>query len=149
MGSDGSHKLLEEGCVGLGMFRDIPSMNVGRFDVPMGGVLCCYTDGLVEQENDMEVPFGTDRLLSMLAHHQGQSLEAVHRTIVAASLDAFRGDEPPLDDTAMLTLPFFLSAPGHHGRPSPSPRAKRENPKTERWLCRCRGSCSRPRARSR
>ena len=102
---DGSHKLLEEGCVGLGMFRDIPSMNVGRLDVPVGGVLCCYTDGLVEQENDMEVPFGTDRLLSMLAHHQGQSLEAVHRTIVAA-LDAFRGDEPPLDDTAMLSCRF-------------------------------------------
>lgn len=101
----GSHKLLEEGCVGLGMFRDIPSMNVGRLDVPVGGVLCCYTDGLVEQENDMEVPFGTDRLLSMLAHHQGQSLEAVHRTIVAA-LDAFRGDEPPLDDTAMLSCRF-------------------------------------------
>ena len=102
---DGSHKLLEEGCVGLGMFRDIASMNVGRLDVPVGGVLCCYTDGLVEQENDMEVPFGTDRLLSMLAHHQGQSLEAVHRTIVAA-LDAFRGDEPPLDDTAMLSCRF-------------------------------------------
>ncbi|MEC8401186.1 MAG: SpoIIE family protein phosphatase [Bacteroidota bacterium] len=102
---DDSHKLLEEGCVGLGMFRDIPSMNVGRLDVPVGGVLCCYTDGLVEQENDMEVPFGTDRLLSMLAHHQGQSLEAVHRTIVAA-LDAFRGDEPPLDDTAMLSCRF-------------------------------------------
>ena len=102
---DGRHKLLEEGCVGLGMFRDIPSMNVGRLDVPVGGVLCCYTDGLVEQENDMEVPFGTDRLLSMLAHHQGQSLEAVHRTIVAA-LDAFRGDEPPLDDTAMLSCRF-------------------------------------------
>ena len=105
VGTDGSHKLLEEGCVGLGMFRDIPSMNVGRLDVPMGGVLCCYTDGLVEQENDMEVPFGTDRLLSMLAHHQGQSLEAVHRTIVAA-LDAFRGDEPPPDDTAMLSCRF-------------------------------------------
>ena len=105
VGPDGSHKLLEEGCVGLGMFRDIPSMNVGRLDVPVGGVLCCFTDGLVEQENDMEVPFGTDRLLSMLAHHQGQSLEAVHRTIVAA-LDAFRGDEPPLDDTAMLSCRF-------------------------------------------
>ena len=105
VGTDGSHKLLEEGCVGLGMFRDIPSMNVGRLDVPIGGVLCCYTDGLVEQENDMEVPFGTDRLLSMLAHHQGQSLEAVHRTIVAA-LDAFRGGEPPLDDTAMLSCRF-------------------------------------------
>jgi len=51
------------------------------------------------------VPFGTDRLLGLLAHHKGQSLEAVHRTVVA-SLDAFRGDEPPLDDTAMLSCRF-------------------------------------------
>lgn len=103
--SDGSSQLLEEGCVGLGMFREIPSMNVGALDVPVGSLLCCYTDGLIEQENDQEVPFGTDRLLGLLAHHKGQSLEALHRTVVAA-LDAFRGDEPPLDDTAMLSCRF-------------------------------------------
>lgn len=101
----GRDTLLEDGCVGLGMFRDIPSMNVGTIAVPVGSVLCCYTDGLVEQENDLEVPFGTDRLLGLLSHHQGQTLEAVHRTIVAA-LDAFRGEEPPLDDTAMLSCRF-------------------------------------------
>jgi sigma-B regulation protein RsbU (phosphoserine phosphatase) len=42
---DGSSQLLEEGCVGLGMFREIPSMNVGDLDVPVGSLLCCYTDG--------------------------------------------------------------------------------------------------------
>jgi len=102
---DGSSTLLEAGCVGLGMFREIPSMNVGSIEVPVGGLRCCYTDGLIEQENDQEVPFGTDRLLGMLAHHQGQSLEAVHRTVVAA-LEAFRGEEPPLDDTAILSCRF-------------------------------------------
>jgi sigma-B regulation protein RsbU (phosphoserine phosphatase) len=103
--ADGSSELLETGCVGLGMFRDIPSMNVGSLNVPMGSLLCCYTDGLIEQENDQEVPFGTDRLLGMLSHHKGQSLESVHRTVVAA-LEAFRGEVPPLDDTAMLSCRF-------------------------------------------
>ncbi len=102
---DGNSKLLEEGCVGLGMFRDIPSINVGRLNVASQSLLCCYTDGLVEQENAHEVPFGTERLLGMLSHHQGQELEAVHRTVIAA-LEAFRGDEPPLDDTAMLSCRF-------------------------------------------
>lgn len=105
VGANGRAQLLEDGCVGLGMFRDIPSMNVGMLDVPKGSLLCCYTDGLIEQENDQEVPFGTDRLLGLLAHHKGQSLEAVHRTVVAA-LEAYRGDEPPLDDTAMLSCRF-------------------------------------------
>jgi sigma-B regulation protein RsbU (phosphoserine phosphatase) len=103
--ADGSSELLETGCVGLGMFRDIPSMNVGSLNVPVGSLLCCYTDGLIEQENDQEVPFGTDRLLGMLSHHKGQSLESVHRTVVAA-LEAFRGEVPPLDDTAMLSCRF-------------------------------------------
>ena len=103
--SNGRDRLLEEGCVGLGMFRDIPSMNVGTVDVTASSVLCCYTDGLIEQENDLEVPFGTERLLGLLRNHQGQSLESVHRTIVAA-LDAFRGEVPPLDDTAMLSCRF-------------------------------------------
>jgi sigma-B regulation protein RsbU (phosphoserine phosphatase) len=101
----GQSELLGLGCVGLGMFRDIPSMNVGTVEVSKGALLCCYTDGLVEQENRQEVPFGTDRLLGLLAHHQGQTLDAVHRAIVA-SLDAFRDDTPPLDDTAMLSCRF-------------------------------------------
>ena len=102
---DGSHQLLELGGVGLGMFRDIPSMNVGTVEVSSGGVLCCYTDGLVEQENNLEIPFGTDRLLNLLANNKGQTLESVHLEIIAA-LEEFRGEEPALDDTAMLSCRF-------------------------------------------
>ena len=102
---DGRHELLEKGGVGLGMFRDIPSLNVGAVKVSPGGILCCYTDGLVEQENELEVPFGTDRLLGLLAHHHGQSLESVHLAIISA-LEAFKGAEPALDDTAMLSCRF-------------------------------------------
>ena len=101
----GGHELLEKGCVGLGMFREIPTILVGQSDAPSGSLLCCYTDGLIEQENDQEVPFGTDRLMGLLTHHKGQSLESVHRTVVAA-LEAFRGEVPPLDDTAMLSCRF-------------------------------------------
>jgi len=101
----GGHELLEKGCVGLGMFREIPTISVGQSDAPSGSLLCCYTDGLIEQENDQEVPFGTDRLMGLLTHHKGQSLESVHRTVVAA-LEAFRGEVPPLDDTAMLSCRF-------------------------------------------
>lgn len=101
----GQSELLTTGCVGLGMFRDIPSISKGHTAITKGSLLCCYTDGLIEQENEQEVPFGTDRLLGLLAHHQGQALESVHASIVA-SLEAFRGDTPPLDDTAMLTVRF-------------------------------------------
>lgn len=102
---DGQSELLTEGCVGLGMFREIPTIGQGSVSLGQGSVLCCYTDGLIEQENDREVPFGTDRLFGLLAHHKGQALSAVNASIVAA-LEAFRGETPPLDDTAMLTVRF-------------------------------------------
>ncbi|MDA0728224.1 MAG: SpoIIE family protein phosphatase [Bacteroidetes bacterium] len=102
---DGHSELLTSGCVGLGMFRDIPSMEVGDVKAVKGGLLCCYTDGLVEQENDHEVPFGTDRLLSLLRHHKGQSLTSVNNAVVAA-VEAYRGEVPRLDDTALLSIRF-------------------------------------------
>ena len=102
---EGRHELLGLGSVGLGMFRDIPSVEEGQVSVTAGSVLCCYTDGLVEQENATEVPFGTERLVSLLSGHEGQALEDVHEKIVGA-LEAFRGDTPRLDDTAMLSCRF-------------------------------------------
>ena len=97
--------MLGLGSVGLGMFRDIPSVEEGQVPVTAGSVLCCYTDGLVEQEDAAEVPFGTERLASLLKEHEGQALEDVHGQIVGA-LEAFRGDTPRLDDTAMLSCRF-------------------------------------------
>ena len=87
------------------MFRDIPSVEEGQVQVKPGSVLCCYTDGLVEQEDATEAPFGTERLATLLQGHEGQSLEDVHQEIVDA-LEAFRGDTPRLDDTAMLSCRF-------------------------------------------
>ena len=88
------------------MFRDIPSLNVGAVKSrTWWHFVLLHRNGLVEQENELEVPFGTDRLLGLLAHHHGQSLEAVHLAIISA-LDAFKGTEPALDDTAMLSCRF-------------------------------------------
>jgi sigma-B regulation protein RsbU (phosphoserine phosphatase) len=108
---EGQSQLLTSGCVGLGMFRDIPSIELGEIKDTKGGLLCCYTDGLVEQENDHEVPFGTDRLLSLLRHHKGQSLSSVNNAVVAA-VEAYRGDVPRLDDTALLSIRFSPAREG-------------------------------------
>ena len=46
-------------------------------------MLCCYTDGLVEQENARNA-FGTERLATLLQEHEGQTLEDIHQEIVNA-----------------------------------------------------------------
>ena len=38
--------------------------------MPVG--VCSLHRWLVEQENDLEVPFQTDRLLGLLSHHQAK-----------------------------------------------------------------------------
>ena len=49
---------LSDGCVGLGMLDEIPSINVGSETIEAGTIITCYTDGMVEQENDKGKEFG-------------------------------------------------------------------------------------------
>src|SRR5690554_4335154 len=48
---------LTNGCVGLGMFEEIPTIRVGTVHVNSGDKLVCYTDGLIEAENDALTEF--------------------------------------------------------------------------------------------
>ena len=58
----GVSSFLELGSVGLGMFENLPTIESGELMALPGSSLICYTDGLVEQENSKEVPFGLSRM---------------------------------------------------------------------------------------
>ena len=103
--ADGTSKQLMLGSVGLGMFHDIPSIESGVEKVQRGSTLVCYTDGLVEQENEEGIPFGMQRMEDIICERRGMPVT----TIQAALLDeveTFRGDEPRFDDTALLVARF-------------------------------------------
>lgn len=103
--ADGTSNQLMLGSVGLGMFHDIPSIESGVEKVQRGSTLVCYTDGLVEQENEEGIPFGMQRMEDIICERRGMPVT----TIQAALLDEveiFRGDEPRFDDTALLVARF-------------------------------------------
>ena len=103
--ADGTSNQLMLGSVGLGMFHDIPSIESGVEKVQRGSTLVCYTDGLVEQENEEGIPFGMQRMEDIICERRGMPVA----TIQAALLDeveTFRGDEPRFDDTALLVARF-------------------------------------------
>jgi sigma-B regulation protein RsbU (phosphoserine phosphatase) len=103
--ADGTSNQLMLGSVGLGMFHDIPSIELGVEKVQRGSTLVCYTDGLVEQENEEGIPFGMQRMEDIICERRGMPVT----TIQAALLDeveTFRGDEPRFDDTALLVARF-------------------------------------------
>jgi sigma-B regulation protein RsbU (phosphoserine phosphatase) len=102
---DGTAHGLHFGSVGLGMFPELPSIEVGDVEIPRGSVLVCYTDGLVEQEDAEGIPFGNTRLETAVRERRGMGAAAIQEGVLAG-LEAFRGATPAFDDTALLTAAF-------------------------------------------
>lgn len=105
MSADGTTQQLELGCCGLGMFREIPSIEAGTVNIRPGATLLCYTDGLVEQENSDDVPFGMQRMEEVVRERRGMPVEAVQEALIEA-VRTFKGSEPSFDDTALMVVRF-------------------------------------------
>ncbi|MBL7964575.1 MAG: SpoIIE family protein phosphatase [Flavobacteriales bacterium] len=93
---------LTTGCIGLGMLEKLPFLQVGEVTLPRGSTLLCYTDGLVEQEDSREEPFGTQPLRKALTEFSLAGAEALNSAIIGA-FEAHRAGLPYLDDIALLT----------------------------------------------
>ena len=102
----GTAELLTSGSIGLGMFEEIPRIQEGRMTIDPGSVLICYTDGLVEQENESQDEFGVERLAELGRTASGREAESLNALILEA-FNAFRGSTPYFDDTALLTCRFL------------------------------------------
>ena len=103
--ADGKTKQLELGSVGLGMFREIPSLETGVVQLDRDSTLVCFTDGLVEQENEEGVPFGMQRMEDILRERRGMPVKDV-QTALIDSVKTFKGEEPSFDDTALMVVRF-------------------------------------------
>jgi phosphoserine phosphatase RsbU/P len=96
---------LTDGSIALGMMPTLPFLRVGEAEFLPGSTLLCYTDGLVEQEDDHGHAFETGPLETLLRDlsHAGPS------QLNEALIDAFelhRGTQAILDDIAVLTCRF-------------------------------------------
>jgi sigma-B regulation protein RsbU (phosphoserine phosphatase) len=105
MGPDGTAQQLVNGSVGLGMFAEIPSVDLGELTISRDSVLVCYTDGLVEQENGEGVPFGMQRMERLVRERRGMEVATIQTALLEA-MENFRGAEPTFDDTALMLARF-------------------------------------------
>lgn len=97
--------LLSEGCVGLGMLDQIPSINVGCETIEAGTLITCYTDGMVEQENDKGKEFGVEKMAEIIQSHHRLVPEEIN-TLLFKSIENFKGNKSFSDDIALLTCRF-------------------------------------------
>lgn len=98
--------MLNEGSTGLGMFEEIPFINMGKTFVPHHAQLTCYTDGVTDVENDADEDFGVERLRHfLLAHLHNTPITQMHRQLVDV-LFAHKQSRHYTDDITLLTINF-------------------------------------------
>jgi phosphoserine phosphatase RsbU/P len=97
----GEFMLLDKGSVGLGMFDTLPSVEVGLIDLDEEVFIQCYTDGIVEQENEQGEFFEMDRLKKIIADNIHLSCDEIHASILS-ELNEYRGSVDYVDDVTML-----------------------------------------------
>lgn len=101
----GPGMFLGAGCPGLGMLDLLPVVGVGTLDALPGSTLVCFTDGLVEQENEAGEDFGEHRLQRLVESDRTVGAEGMNTAIIV-EWERHRGTASPADDTALLTTRF-------------------------------------------
>ncbi|MBR5434630.1 MAG: SpoIIE family protein phosphatase [Bacteroidales bacterium] len=95
---------LTSGCVGLGMLEEIPQLTVGSVHIDSGDKLLCFTDGLIEAENEHGTQFGTVPIEGALTI-DGSAADVVH--YLRTELEHFIGDKEVHDDVSIMGIDFL------------------------------------------
>lgn len=104
--SNGETSILNCGTTGLGMLEKLYRLDSGQLQIHPDAMLLCYTDGLVEQENEGGQDFGLEQLETLLKEHQNLSPSGFNEMLINL-FTTYKGDQPYLDDIALLTCRFF------------------------------------------
>ncbi|HRG38549.1 MAG TPA: PP2C family protein-serine/threonine phosphatase, partial [Bacteroidia bacterium] len=94
---------LKVGCTGLGMFDDIVQLKEGVVQITPGTTIVCYTDGLVELENDKGVDFGIEALKTILKNNAHLSMMELNALIMQTIIE-YKQSQPYVDDIALFSV---------------------------------------------
>ncbi len=98
-----SISLLKTGCTGLGMFDEITKIKEGILNITSGTSIVCYTDGLVELENDNSEDFGIDSLKHIIKNNPELDMKSLNRLIMETIIN-YKQSMPYIDDIALFSL---------------------------------------------
>ena len=103
---NGYTQLLKLGTIGLGMFDELPKMAKGQLVIEKGSTVVCYTDGLVEMEDERCEQYSLERLEQLILAFPDSRASEIN-DVILQSINDFRGDMPFVDDLAVLTCRFL------------------------------------------
>ncbi len=103
--SRGKISELKQGATILGMFPELPFLNVGQEQLYPGDTLVAFTDGASELTNYRGQAFGSEGIAGLLEKEHALTVEALNAQLMAA-LFAFKGQQEFDDDVTVLSLRF-------------------------------------------
>lgn len=106
LASGNNISMLTIGCTGLGIFDELPDIKEGMVNIAPNSTLVCYTDGVVELENEASEDFGTDNLKKILKENPLKGMEDLNN-IISEKLIAHKGNMPYFDDIALLSCRLY------------------------------------------
>ncbi len=98
--------LLRAGCTGLGMIDELERVNEGRLEIKPGSLILCYTDGVVEVENEQQYSYGSERLIEDMRQGHRLNPMQINQNILFNIIN-FKGSKPYLDDITLLCGKFL------------------------------------------
>ncbi len=106
LANNNSISMLRVGCTGLGMFDELNKVKEGIVSIDPGSILLCYTDGVVEIENEKEEEFGIQSLKNTLKRNFGSDMENLNKEIISEVIE-YKGNMPYVDDIALFSCRIF------------------------------------------
>ncbi|MBI4945970.1 MAG: PP2C family protein-serine/threonine phosphatase [Bacteroidetes bacterium] len=112
--SNGTVSMLKIGCTGLGMLEDLDKVKEGVVSIEPGTVIFCYTDGVVEQENEAGEEFGVKRVKEILLNKGCISADGTPSSkikdinnFIIENVKEHKGAKEYVDDIALLVCRVF------------------------------------------
>ncbi|MCE3281078.1 MAG: hypothetical protein K0S44_3269 [Bacteroidetes bacterium] len=97
---------LKIGCTGLGMFDEITKIKEGIVNITPGTTIVCYTDGLVELENDNSEDFGMDSLRDIIKNNPELDMKSLNKLIMETII-TYKQSKPYIDDIALFSVHIY------------------------------------------
>ena len=89
---------LDSTCIPLGIMADASIPEARTVALEPGDILVCVTDGLIEAESATGIPFGSDRLLHVVALHRHERasriIDSRSPRLEPSPMKAFMPDAP-------------------------------------------------------
>lgn len=102
---NGEYQLLEQGCTILGMFDEMPFINIGSVQIPEGALLLNYTDGLTDLENEQDESFTLEKVIDFAKEHEALPMGSFNQHLLNRIMD-FKGERLFVDDISILSCRF-------------------------------------------